>query len=357
MANNSIKSFSKKIVSWYHKNKRDLPWRKSSDPYIIWLSEVILQQTRVEQGLPYFEKFVAALPDVKKFAAAGEDAVLKLWQGLGYYSRARNMLVTANQVAMQHGGKFPQSFSELKKLKGIGDYTAAAIASFAFNLPHAVVDGNVYRLLSRYFGIDIPIDSSQGKNYFAQLANELLDSINPAMHNQAIMELGSIVCKPKNPLCAECPLNVSCVALEKNSLLQLPVKSKTTKVTDRYFYYFLIKYKNKVIINKRGAKDIWQNLYDLPLIETQKKMATEKIFITNEFKMLLGDTKFIIKKITPQAIHKLSHQNIHAVFISINCESLKIKMSNNMKQLPLHALHSLAYPRLIEKFLTNEKLL
>lgn len=355
--NNPTIAFSKKIVGWYQQNKRDLPWRNSTDPYIIWLSEIILQQTRVEQGLPYFEKFVTALPEVKKFAGSDEDLILKLWQGLGYYSRARNMLVTAKQVMAEHNGKFPQSFTELKNLKGIGDYTAAAIASFAFNLPHAVVDGNVYRLLSRYFGIDKPIDSSDGKKYFAQLADKLLDRKNPAIHNQAMMEIGATICKPKNPLCAECPLNNSCEALDKQKINHLPVKSKSAKVTDRYFYYFLIKNKNKIIIHKRTGNDIWKNLFDLPLIEIKKKITSEKIFSTKEFKTLIGESQFDIKKIKPPVKHKLSHQNIHTVFIVIECKSMHL-ISDTAPQLVLiKSLQGFAFPRLIEKFLIGERLL
>src|SRR6185295_17174001 len=234
----------------------------------IWLSEIILQQTRVEQGLPYFEKFSEAFPTIKHFAFAHEDKILKMWQGLGYYSRARNMHFTAREIVKNFDSKFPVEFSELKKLKGVGDYTAAAIASFAFNKPHPVVDGNVYRFLSRYFGIKTAIDSLKGKKIFLELAEELLDKKNPGLHNQAIMEFGAIQCKPVNPDCFSCHLKMDCYAFKNKRVNQFPVKSKTQKVRERFFYYLFIRWKNKIFLHKRTGKDIWKNLYEFPLIET-----------------------------------------------------------------------------------------
>jgi A/G-specific adenine glycosylase len=352
----STHSISKSIVSWYQKNKRDLPWRNTKDPYLIWLSEIILQQTRVEQGLPYYERFSASLSSVKKFAAASEHDILKMWQGLGYYSRARNMHKTAKQVVETYGGKFPETYTELKQLKGIGDYTAAAIASFAFNLPHAVLDGNVYRLLSRFFGIETPIDTPQAKKQFAKLADDLMDKKNAALHNQAMMEMGAMVCKPKNPICDACPLALSCSALEEGTISLLPVKSKKTVVRHRYFYYFLIQSKNKLIINHRSTNDIWKNMYDLPLIETKKKISVERIISSKEFKSNMHKIDFSVQKVSEPIIHKLSHQHLNTIFITLKCEQLP-PLKETEKVIVIKDLSKYAFPRLIESFLLNEKLL
>ncbi len=225
--------FSKKIIAWYQQNKRELPWRNTKDPYLIWLSEIILQQTRVEQGMAYYLKFAKEFPSVKELAKAENEKVMKLWQGLGYYSRARNLHTTAKTITDNYKGKFPEQHEDILLLKGVGEYTAAAIVSFAFNKPHAVVDGNVYRLLSRVFGIETPIDTTLGKKEFNALANELLDKKNPALHNQAIMEFGAIQCKPVSPDCSVCPLNTMCFAYSKKSVSKLPVKAKKTKVRNR----------------------------------------------------------------------------------------------------------------------------
>src|ERR1043165_6651460 len=258
-----MKHFSGKIMTWYEQNKRDLPWRNTRDPYLIWLSEVILQQTRVDQGMAYYHKFAEAFPTVKDLAKADSDKVMKLWQGLGYYSRARNLHAAAKMVAGKYKGVFPASYEGIKELKGVGDYTAAAIASFAFKLPHAVVDGNVYRVLSRVFGIETPIDSTQGKKEFNKLANELLDISNPADHNQAVMEFGSQFCKPVNPDCKSCFFNTKCFAFKHSKVPELPVKSKKTKVRSRYLNYFIIVDKNgSIFVHKRQKKDIWEGLYE-----------------------------------------------------------------------------------------------
>ena len=234
--------FSQKIIFWYEHNKRDLPWRNTRDPYLIWLSEIILQQTRVDQGMSYYLKFVGEFPTVKQLAKADNEKVMKLWQGLGYYSRARNLHTTAKIILLEHKGVFPKEFETILALKGVGEYTAAAIASFAYNKPYAVVDGNVYRVLSRVFDISTPIDSTQGKKEFNHLAGELLDKNKPAIYNQAIMEFGAMQCKPINPYCAVCPLNTMCLAYSKKLVAELPVKSKKTKVRDRYFNYIVLNY-------------------------------------------------------------------------------------------------------------------
>ncbi len=270
-------SFSKTLITWYLDNKRDLPWRKTKDPYHIWLSEIMLQQTRVAQGLPYFLAFTEAFPTVFDLAKADEEKVLKLWQGLGYYSRARNLHATAKYISEELSGNFPNNYKDLLKLKGIGEYTAAAIASFSFKECVPVVDGNVYRVLSRYFDIETDIASSGAKKEFTQLASELIDKKKPELFNQAIMEFGALQCVPKSPDCNSCPLDNSCLALAKNKVSQLPIKLKKQKITNRFFNYLLvIDNKNQAIINKRTQKGIWHNLYEFPFensfdYETLKK--------------------------------------------------------------------------------------
>ena len=260
--------FSNKLISWYLQHKRDLPWRETQNPYYIWLSEIMLQQTRVAQGLPYFMKFTTAFPTVFDLANASEEAVLKLWQGLGYYSRARNLHKTAQIVAFEMNGVFPENYTNLLKLKGIGDYTAAAIASFSYNECVPVVDGNVFRVLSRYFDVENDISIQSTKKVFAALALELMPKNNPAQFNQAIMEFGALQCVPKSPNCIICPFNESCAALMKNKVDKLPVKNKKIKVTNRFLNYLIYNdSKNNTIIQKRTEKGIWQNLYEFPLLE------------------------------------------------------------------------------------------
>ena len=263
--------FHNTLIKWYLQNKRDLPWRKTTNPYPIWLSEIMLQQTRVAQGTPYFLSFTAAFPTVFDLAKANEEQVLKLWQGLGYYSRARNLHKTAQTVAFEMNGVFPDNYADLLKLKGIGEYTAAAIASFSYNECVPVVDGNVFRVLSRYFDVETDIAQASAKKEFAALAFELMPKDNPAQFNQAIMEFGALQCVPKNPNCTECVFNNSCAALQKKKVDQLPVKSKKTKVRNRYFNYIVaVDDLENTIIQKRTAKGIWHNLYEFPLIETDK---------------------------------------------------------------------------------------
>ena len=275
------------ISNWYRQNHRDLPWRNTRDPYLIWLSEVILQQTRVDQGLSYYLKFAEHFPEVLDLAEADEQDVLKLWQGLGYYSRARNLHAGAKQIRDQFGGQFPEDFKSIRSLKGIGDYTAAAISSFAFDLPHAVVDGNVYRVLSRYFDINTPIDSGTGKKMFNDLAQSLIEPEEAATHNQAIMELGALVCTPRSPQCHACPLNNSCLALQNGTIEQRPVKTKRGKVKDRYFTYLIFLDNDRTFLQKRVAKDVWQHLFQFPLIESQEPLDPAEI-ITREDNLTLN---------------------------------------------------------------------
>ncbi|HKR06573.1 MAG TPA: A/G-specific adenine glycosylase [Bacteroidia bacterium] len=346
------------LSKWYHKNKRDLPWRHTSDPYLIWLSEIILQQTRVEQGLPYFQKFSAEFPTVKHFAKAHEDKILKMWQGLGYYSRARNMHHAAKEIVKTPGGNFPGEFAELKKLKGVGDYTAAAIASFAFNKPHAVVDGNVYRFLSRYFGIETPIDSPKGKKIFYAVAEELLDKKNPGLHNQAIMEFGARQCRPANPDCANCPLHAGCRAFKIKKVNRFPVKSKTQKIKERFFHYFFIRWKSKVFLHKRTGNDIWKNLYEFPLIETKKKTSLSVLLKTDDWKNIFGTTNLNIHEPGTSYKHQLSHQTIHARFYEIALETKPSQfLRKNFMMTTKSDLEKYGVARLTDKFLKQNKTL
>ena len=318
-------NFSEQLVKWYLLNKRELPWRESSDPYNIWISEIILQQTRVNQGLAYYERFIRRFPDVISLSDANEDEVLKCWQGLGYYSRARNLHTTARIITSLHNGVFPADYQAILKLKGIGEYTAAAICSFAYGLPHAVVDGNVFRVLSRFFGIQTPIDSNEGKKEFSELAQELLDKKNPGLHNQAIMDLGAIICTPSSPNCNECPLQNACYSFADRSWMNFPVKKQKTKQRDRYFYYFYITGKNgKTYLHKREKKDIWRNLYELPLIETEQKLPEEELQKKSGFQLLETEFENVqIKKIYPTIKHVLSHQHIYARFLEIEADYKK----------------------------------
>ncbi|MBK0380258.1 A/G-specific adenine glycosylase [Mucilaginibacter segetis] len=308
-------NFSEQIISWYNDNKRELPWRNTTDAYIIWLSEIILQQTRVEQGLPYFYRFLERFPDISSFANAREDEILNLWQGLGYYSRGRNMLKTAQLIQDQYNGVFPVKYDDLIKLKGIGEYTAAAISSFAANETRAVVDGNVSRVLARYLGIDEPINSTKGKKIFQNIADELLDLNDPATHNQAIMEFGAIICKPKNPACGTCVLRLDCVAFKTNAIKYLPVKLKKVKIRERFFNYLLITDGEKILMNKRGENDIWANMYEMPLVETNTLLEIDELVKLPQLQQL-GD-KMAIKGHTTIIKHVLTHQHLYIRFIEL----------------------------------------
>ena len=349
------KSFSKKLLKWHKKNKRDLPWKKTRDPYKIWLSEIILQQTRVEQGTPYYEKLIRQFPTVKHLAEAHEDQVMKAWQGLGYYTRARNVHAAARQIMTDFGGKLPSSHDEILKLRGIGSYTAAAIASFAFGLPHAVVDGNVFRVLSRIFGIRKPIDSTEGKRFFASLANDLLDKKNPGDYNQAIMNFGAMVCTPANPACYQCFFRTSCFAFNHKQVSEFPVKSKKNTVRTRWFNFLVLEDGKKIIIEKRMEKDIWNSLFQLPLIET------ETFADPNEIVDIISQKKIAVKKhikvagVSPVIQHKLSHQTIMARFIRIFLPHKKIKMQSGWKVVKMTGLKNFGFPKLIANYF--EKLL
>ena len=311
--------FSNILIRWYLENKRDLPWRKTDNPYLIWLSEIMLQQTRVAQGTPYFLSFVSNFPTVFDLANANEEQVLKLWQGLGYYSRARNLHKTAQFVAAELSGKFPDNYNDLLKLKGVGEYTAAAIASFSYNEAVPVVDGNVFRVLSRYFDIETDIASASAKKEFAALAFELMPKDSPAIFNQAIMEFGALQCVPKSPNCGICIFNSSCAALQKKKVDQLPVKSKKLKVRNRFFNYLVVSDDNEnTIIQKRTAKGIWHNLYEFPLIETDAPEDFDFISTNIQDQFFKNNTVTSIEDCNEKSIiHKLSHQHLHIKFWKI----------------------------------------
>jgi len=277
------KNFSTLLLKWNNtENDREMPWKAEKNPYRIWLSEIMLQQTRVEQGLNYYHRFISEYPDIKKLAAAPDTAVFKLWEGLGYYSRCRNLLATARFIADELDGKFPDSYEEILKLKGIGPYTAAAISSFAFNLPHAVVDGNVFRVLARVFGIFTATDSTEGKKYFTALANQLLDKKKAGIYNQAIMDFGATVCKPMAPRCSHCPFNKVCYAYLNKKINELPVKEKKISIRKRWFYYLVLEHKDQLAVRERTAKDIWQQLYEFPMIENAQDIEQEKVLAKAE---------------------------------------------------------------------------
>jgi len=343
-------NFNNELATWYHQNKRALPWRDTTDAYVIWLSEIILQQTRVEQGLPYFYRFLEAYPDVDSFAAADEDSILKLWQGLGYYSRGRNMLKTARMVMERFGGKFPQTYTELITLKGIGEYTASAIASFSAGEARAVVDGNVYRVLARYLGIFEPINTTKAKKIFADAANQLLDNQNPGLHNQAMMELGAMICKPKNPACGICPVRMGCYAFVNNATNALPVKVSKPKVRERFLNYFLVTDGETILMNKRDETDIWANMYDLPLIETPSLVVSNKLLALPQARQFFGDDAAIVETL-PVKTHLLTHQRLQVQFIKLQYQSFTLR--ENWFYTPVENIKSVAMPKIIFIFLKN----
>ena len=346
------------LISWYLINKRDLPWRNTTEPYQIWLSEIILQQTRVEQGMPYYYNFIDQYPDVEALAKAPEDEVLKLWQGLGYYSRARNLHATAKKVSIEMEGKFPASYKGLKSLKGVGDYTASAIASICFGEASAVVDGNVYRVLSRLFGIETPINTGAGQREFKALAQELIDDKDPALFNQAIMEFGAIQCKPKNPYCLHCPFNDRCVALKENRIDKLPVKKGKVKVRNRYFNYLVFIIDGKfTVLQQRKGQGIWRGLFEFPLVESEKELDATDLLIES-LKNGIKDQKIVgfleelpedvIHLYNPTSIlHKLSHQNLFVKFWIVRTE----KALKHPQCIPIEKLQDYAVPRVIDRFL------
>ena len=349
-----MQSVTERLLGWYKLAPRQLPWKASRDPYKIWLSEIILQQTRVQQGTPYYLKFTEKYPTVRKLAKAPLDDVLKLWEGLGYYSRARNLHFAANQVINDFDGVFPTDYKSLLKLKGVGEYTAAAIASFAYDEPVAVVDGNVFRFISRLYGIATPIDSTTGKKQFKQKAQQILDINDPATHNQAIMDFGALICSPRKPQCAICPFSLDCVAFQEDRIGILPVKSKAIVKRHRFFTYYILHDENRVIIQKREGKDIWNGLYQFPMVEQQDLMVetSENGPETSEFASL--KKKALSNELFKGCKQDLSHQRIHANFVVLQLEDLhQIDMLPGWIGVSLSELFSYAYPKLIHSFLAE----
>jgi A/G-specific adenine glycosylase len=343
------------LVQWYEDNKRDLPWRKTRDPYKIWLSEVILQQTRVAQGMDYFTCFTGRYPTIFDLANASEEEVLKLWQGLGYYSRARYLHQTAKTIVNSFNGLFPDTYESLLQLKGIGPYTAAAIASISFGKAYPVLDGNVARVISRVFGVIDPVNESIGKNKIEKILSSLIDKSIPGTFNQAIMEFGALHCIPKNPSCQSCPLLSICEAHSKRLVDALPRKSKKVKVTIRFFNYFIIKLKRNgqqlVYLHKRTGKDIWQGLYDFPLIETTESLSTDKLIESSDWNRLFKGIKTHLVSVSEEYKHQLTHRQIKARFYTVEIQH---ELNSNVDEFILvseNDIHKYPLPRLIDKYM------
>lgn len=329
-----------------------MPWKGEKDPYKIWLSEIILQQTRVEQGLGYYNRFIEAFPSVKDLAKAPETKVFKLWEGLGYYTRCKNLIATAKYISKELKGRFPDQYEEILALKGVGPYTAAAIGSFAFNIPKAVVDGNVFRVLARYFGIDKPIDSSAGKKFFTQLAEELLDKKKPGVYNQAIMDFGAVICKPQSPLCKACLLKKNCSAWAGNRVDTLPVKEKSIVKKTRWFYYLVAEYKGRQYVRMRGPKDIWENLYEFILIEETGPAATGRLLSSQTVKAILGKQNAEIISVSGVYKQLLTHQTVCGQFIRLKLN--KPLASGNYTMLTKEEVSHLPFPKFINQYLQDK---
>jgi len=341
--------FTQLLMLWHEKdNNREMPWKGEKDPYKIWLSEIILQQTRVEQGTAYFNRFVAKYPNIAAIANAADVEVFKLWEGLGYYNRCKNMLTAARFIDSQLYGIFPSTYEDILQLKGVGPYTAAAIASFAYNHPTAVVDGNVYRVLARYFGISTSVDSVAGKSQFAELAQVVLDRSNSASYNQAIMDFGATICKPQLPLCSVCILSEGCVAFLTNRVALLPVKEKKLVKKHRWFNYIVAEKDNRLLVKKRTGKDIWQNLHEFLLVETPKPVETEQVLAAKDVQALRLKN-FKVKKVIGGMKQQLTHQTIHATFIYLHCKSMTVP--DGMEMVEKDDIEKLAFPRVIKHYM------
>lgn len=339
---------TERLAIWYEKNRRYLPWRESSNPYHVWLSEIILQQTRVEQGTAYYIRFIELFPTVCDLAKATEDSVLRVWQGLGYYSRARNLHATAKLIVNEHQGVFPREYAAIRELKGIGDYTAAAISSIAFGLPYAVVDGNVNRVIARLFAIPDAVDTPTGRKQIAALAEELLDIKNPGNHNQAMMELGALICTPQNPHCNNCPVQEHCAGFVSKSQEMFPVKKGKPKVRNRYFSYLIFIDKNlKTLVRKREEKDIWQGLYEFPLIESKSATVQSELHSSLVTKHQYTHSA--------SYIHLLSHQRLHIVFMVCRVENLPIADWKNSISIRFDCADQYPLPRAITRYLSEVK--
>ncbi len=354
--------FGEQLIKWYEVNKRNLPWRNTRDPYKIWLSEIILQQTRVEQGLNYYLKFVDHYPDVQKLALARQDDIYKLWQGLGYYNRANNMMIAAKTIVNEFDSNLPADYHALQKIRGIGSYTAAAIASIAFGISKPVVDGNVFRVLSRIYAITTPINTTTGKKEFEHLASILMSDHKPGTFNQALMEFGALFCKPKNPDCPQCIFNDRCLAWQNKSVTQYPVKNKKKAVRKRYFYYFVVKSvennESFLLLQKRGEKDIWKNLYEFPSVEFSKKLDVDVALTQFKAKNLIKLDNYQINNISNSYTHQLTHQQINAVFINLIVNKIeKIEAENSILLVNQNEITNYPVSRLIEKYMQDQKMI
>ena len=348
------KFFFENLIKWNKdKNVRQMPWKGEKDPYKIWISEIILQQTRVQQGLEYYNRFIIKYPNVESLAVANDQDVYKLWEGLGYYSRCRNILASAKYIFYNLKGIFPGVYEDILSLKGIGNYTASAIASFAFNQPYAVLDGNVFRVLARFFGIEIPIDTTKGKKLFSLFSQKLIDKKNPAAYNQAIMDFGAVVCKPALPLCDECLLQKKCIAYKKGMVNRIPVKEKSIKKRNRFFNYLIIEQNNKIFVRQRTTKDIWQNLYEFVLIETEN-FIPEKIFLqSGKFESIFKEHMYIIQKVSDKLYQKLTHQTITGRFFYITLQGNNFTLKN-YKAVNSEELELLPFPKFINAYLKDK---
>ena len=344
--------FTEALLKWnIRDNHRVMPWKNEKDPYKIWISEIILQQTRVQQGLEYYNRFITTYPTVQHIASAEESGIFKLWEGLGYYSRCKNIIASAKHICHKLNGKFPDTYESILRLKGIGNYTASAIASFAYNLPYAVLDGNVFRVLSRFFGIHSPIDNTDGKKLYSILANKLLDKKLPGVYNQAIMDFGSTICKPKLPLCSVCPLKQKCFAYLKGLVTTLPGKQKFITRKTRWMYYLLIECNNQLYVRKRVSKDIWQNLNEFVLIETGKPVSIASLQASRRFKEIFKKTEFTINSISKIYMQQLTHQTITGQFLRIRVNR---RISIDGYQLTtISHLNLLPFPKFITAYLKD----
>lgn len=346
--------FTCQLMDWHKtENTRNLLWKGEQNPYKIWLSEIILQQTRAAQGLPYYQAFIAKYPTVQHLAQAPDTEVFKLWEGLGYYSRCRNLLATARTIVNDRNGKFPDTYNEILALKGVGPYTAAAISSFAYNLPYAVLDGNVFRVLARCFGIFTPTDSAAGKKDFSTLANQLLPQDQPSLYNQAIMDLGATICKPANPLCHQCPVQNLCAAFANNTMNVLPVKEKVMQKKTRWFTYFIFTAAGKTLVRQRVAKDIWQNLYEFYLVEMEDNPQWDEEKISTYLRKELGISFFTIRYLSPTLAQQLTHQTVKAHFIRIDLPEIPLPLQQ-FEWLDPGQMAQLAFPKIINEYRNSE---
>jgi len=345
--------FTQGLLTWNkEQNTREMPWKGEKDPYKIWLSEIILQQTRVDQGLEYYNRFVSTFPTVKHLAKAPETIVFKLWEGLGYYTRCKNLIATAKFISKDLNGRFPDTYEGILALKGVGPYTAAAIGSFAFNMPKAVVDGNVFRVLARYFGIETAIDSTEGKKIFSALAEDLLDKKNPAIYNQALMDFGAVICKPQLPLCIDCPLKKKCVAITNDVIGRLPVKEKSISKKTRWFYYVIVEYQNQYYVRKRGSKDIWENLYEFILVENKEAVTVDMLLKFPLLKAISPKRKLNVAGVSGLYKQQLTHQTIYGQFIKISIDKpLDIK---GYELIAKGGIEQLPFPKFITNYLKDK---